>query len=65
MVIHAWIQKVLQEGSNSDRFYFFFFFLGGGGLVDEGREDPNTTKSWPSSARQLNVIEMDVSLAGG
>ena len=28
----------------------FFFFL------DEGREDPNTTKSGPSSTRQRNAI---------
>ena len=37
--LHARIQKVLSEGIhlNSDSF-----------LVDEGREDPNTTKSWLS-----------------
>ena len=36
-----------------------FFFL-----VDEGREDQNTPKSGPSSARQPNDIGMDgVSLA--
>ena len=28
--------------------WFFFFFV----LVDEGREDPNTTTNGPSSARQ-------------
>ena len=27
-------------------------------LVDEGKEDPNTTISGPSSARQRNAIEM-------
>ena len=39
------------------------FFLGGGGgvnvvflVVDEGRKDPNITKSGPSSARQRNAI---------
>ena len=43
---HASIQKVLSgEGSNSDVC-----------LVDEGREDPNTTKSGPSSARQRIAI---------
>ena len=36
--------------------FFFFFFGGGGGLVDEGREDPNTTLSRPSSPRQRNAI---------
>ena len=37
--VHARIQKVLSEGIhlNSDSF-----------LVDEGRKDPNTTKSGPS-----------------
>ena len=38
------------------------FARGGGGylffLLDEGREDPNTTKSGPSSARQRNTIQM-------
>ena len=37
-VRHARIQKV---------FFRLTIFL-----VDEQREDPNTTKSWPSSARQ-------------
>ena len=35
--------------SNWDVFFFFC-------LVDEGREDPNTTISGPSSARQRNAI---------
>ena len=35
-----------QRGSNFDNVF----------LVDEGREDPNTTISGPSSARQRNVI---------
>ena len=35
---------------NSDGFFLSFF------LVDEGREDPNTTKSGPSSANQRNDI---------
>ena len=33
--------------------FFFFFFL-----IDKGREDPNTTISGPSSARQRNANEM-------
>ena len=37
-------------GGNSDTFFFFFFF--------EGREDPNSTKSGPSSVRQRNAILM-------
>ena len=32
---------------------FFLFFL-----VDEGREDPNTTISGPSLAQQRNAIKM-------
>ena len=39
---HAGIQKVLLESSN--------FFS------DKGKEDPNSTKSGPSSARQRNAI---------
>ena len=33
-LLHAWIKKVLSEGSNSDKFFFSFSFF----LVDEGRE---------------------------
>ena len=44
---HARIQKVLTEGSAFDNVSF---------LVVEGREDPNTTISGPSSARQQNAI---------
>ena len=32
---------------------FFFLFC----LIDEEREIPNTTISWPSLARQQNAIE--------
>ena len=46
--LHARIQKVLSEGSNSDNGVIF--------LGDEGREDPNTTKRGPLSARQQNAI---------
>ena len=48
--------KFCQRGSNSDNvfFFFFFFFVGGGG--EEGREDPNSTESGPSLARQRNDI---------
>ena len=41
---HVRIQKVLSEGVQ-------LFFL-----VDEGREDQNTTKSGPFSACQQNAI---------
>ena len=34
-------RKFCQRGSNSDVFVCVF-------IVDEGREDPNTTISWPS-----------------
>ena len=39
---HARTQKVLSEGSKFDK----------GFLADEGRMDPNTTISGPSTARQ-------------
>ena len=42
----------LSEGvqlCSSDNVFFCF-------LVDEGREDPSTTKSGPSSGRQRNAI---------
>ena len=41
----ARIQKVLPEGSDFDKVFFFF-------LVDVVRDDPNTTISGPTSARQ-------------
>ena len=44
--MHLSIQKILSEGLNFDNFY----------LVDEGKEDPNTTISGSSSARQRNAI---------
>ena len=50
MRTHARSQKDLSEGvqlCNSDN--VLFSFLG-------GREDPNITKSWPSSACQRNAI---------
>ena len=40
--LHAQIQKAIQRGSNMDNVF----------LVDEGREDPNTTVSALLSARQ-------------
>ena len=49
---HAQIQKVLSvEVQIVQRFFFFKK-----NLVDEGQEDPNTTLSGPSSARQQNAI---------
>ena len=45
----AW-QKVLSDMPNSTLTLFFFVFL-----VDEGREDPTTTKSGPSSAWYMLV----------
>ena len=46
--MHMRIQKVLSE---EVQLWHFF-------LVDEGREDPNTTISGPWSARQRNAILM-------
>ena len=47
--MHARIQEVLSEGVQVwERFSFL--------LVDEGREDANTTLSGPSSAHQRNAI---------
>ena len=48
---HVWIQKDLLEGDQLWRFLGVFFFF-----VDEGREDPNTTKKGTSSAHQQNAI---------
>ena len=49
--------KVLSWGGGATvTFFFFLFFVFV--LVDEGREDPNTTISGPSSARQRNAILM-------
>ena len=46
---HARLQKVLSEGVQTLTTFF---------LVDEGREDPNTTKSRQSSASQRDAIIM-------
>ena len=50
---HARIQKILSEGVQLLQRSFSVFFL-----VDEGKEDPNTTISGSPSARQRNAIEM-------
>ena len=44
-------RKFCQRGGGGSNFDNVF-------LVDEGREDPNTTISGPSSARQQNAIKM-------
>ena len=46
-------RKFCQRGSNSTLTRFFKFYL-----VDEGKEDPNTTKGVPSSALQGNAISI-------
>ena len=47
-------RKFCQWGSNFDGFFcFFFYFIF---LVDEGREDLDTTINGPSSAGQRNAI---------
>ena len=51
--LHARIQKVLSEGGPTLTMFFFFFHFF---LFDEGREDPYTTISEQSSARQRNTI---------
>ena len=38
------LRKFYQSGSNSDNVFYIMFIL-----IDEGREDPNTTISGPSS----------------
>ena len=54
---HARIQSFVRGGGGATvTFFFCFFFVFV--LVDEGREDPNTTISGPSSARQRNAILM-------
>ena len=49
-------RKFCHRGSNFDKVFlpFSFTFF----LVDEGREDPSTTISGPSPARQRNAIEL-------
>ena len=47
------IQKVSSVGINSDNIFFSYFLL-----VDEGKEDQNTTKSGLSSLRHLSAILM-------
>ena len=47
-VLHGRIQKVMSEGVQLNFDGFFVCFV----LVDEGREDPITTKSRPSSVHQ-------------
>ena len=44
-------ESIVRGGPTLTRFFFFF-------LVDEGREDPNTTISGPSLAGQGNAIKM-------
>ena len=46
-------RKFYQRRSDSDKLFFCVLFF-----HDEGSEDPNTTKSGPSSARQPNAIKM-------
>ena len=43
---HARIKICFQRGPTLTNFF----------IVDEGREDPNSTKSGPSSARQRSAI---------
>ena len=43
------IHKICQRGSKFDVVFFLF---------NEGREDPNTTVSVPTTARQRNAINM-------
>ena len=47
-------ESFVRDGPTLKTFFFSsFFFLF---LVDEGREDPSTTISGPSTARQRNAI---------
>ena len=46
-------RKFCQRGSKFENVFFSILFY-----VDEGIEDPNTTISGPSLARQRNAIEM-------
>ena len=46
-------RKYCQSKSNFDKVFFFFSFS----LVDEGRDDPNTTISGPASAFRWPNIE--------
>ena len=52
-------RKFSQRGPTLTTFFFFFFFGGGGGdIVDDGREDPYTTISGPSSKRHVNGVSL-------
>ena len=46
-------RKFCQRVSDFDNVFLCFFFS-----VDEGRDDPNTTISGPTLARQQNAFEM-------
>ena len=46
-------ESYARGGPTLTAFFYFIFFL----LVDEGRKDPNTSISGPSSARQQNAIK--------
>ena len=53
-IIMGGFRKFCQRVSNFENdFLGFFCFV----LVDEGMEDPSTTNSGPSSARQQNAIK--------
>ena len=66
--VQFFFKRFFQESNQSMQLHLqacadqeSFFSEGGGGptltfLIDEGKEDPNTTISGPSSARQRNVI---------
>ena len=45
-------RKFVRGGPTLTTFFFLFFFL-----VDEAKEDPNTTLSRPPLARHRNYIE--------
>ena len=49
-MVHARIEKFFRGGQT---FFLFFFSVSSS---DQGRDDPNTTISRPSSVRQQNAI---------
>ena len=50
-------ESFVRGGPTLTFFFFLFSFL-----VDEGREDLNTTISRPSLARQRNIIQLPVTI---
>ena len=56
-----YLNNSCADPERSNLFLFFLFFF----LVDEGREDPDTTISEPLLVRQVNTIKWRFAGGGG